>query len=119
MKEMNNDYFGNNNFPGQPIFSNNQPTPDQTTVNPNSSSNLPFEESYIENILRINKGKKVDVYMSFPDSTEWRNRIFTGIVEQSGRDHIILSDPTTGDWFLLLMIYVNYIEFHEKINYIV
>ncbi len=116
---MNNSYFGNNAFPGQPIFSGNKPTPNQAAVITPSPESIPFEQSYIENILRLNKGKKTDIYMSFPDSTEWRNKVFTGIIEQSGRDHIILSDPATGKWFLLLMIYVNYIEFHEKINYIV
>ena len=38
------------------------------------------------------------------------------IIEQSGRDHIILSDPATGKWYLLLMIYVNFVEFDEPIN---
>jgi len=31
---MNNSYFGNNNFPGQPIFSGNEATPNQAAVNP-------------------------------------------------------------------------------------
>lgn len=74
------------------------------------------EQSYIENILRLNKGKKVTVYQSFCDSNEWKDSTFTGIIEQSGRDHIILSDPTSGKWYLLLMIYVNYIKFDEEIN---
>ena len=55
--------------------------------------------------------------MTFPDSVEWRDKVFTGILEQSGRDHIIISDPKTGKWQLLLMIYVSYITFEETINY--
>ena len=62
------------------------------------------------------KGKKVSVYQSFADSGEWKDKIFTGIIEESGRDHIILSDPNTGNWYLLLMIYVNFIKFDEEIN---
>ena len=80
-----------------------------------SNEYIPNEQSYIENILRINKGKKVSVYQSFSDSNE-KDKIFTGIIEQSGKDHIILSDPTTGNWYLLLMIYVNYTKFDEVIN---
>ena len=76
---------------------------------------LPAEQSYIENILRLNKGKKVRVHQTFPDSNEWRDLEFTGIIEQSGRDHIILSDPATGNWYLILIIYVNFIKFYEKI----
>ena len=77
---------------------------------------IPDEQSYIENILRVNKGKRVSVYQSFADAGEWKDRIFTGIIEESGRDHIILSDPNTGNWYLLLMIYVNFIKFDEEIN---
>ena len=83
----------------------------------NYANNLPMEQSYIENILRLNKGKKVTIHMTFPDSEQFKDREFIGILEEAGRDHIILSDPTTGKWFLLLMIYVDFITFDEKINY--
>lgn len=106
----------NNGYPGTPLYSGNITTPNQQTA-PTYNNEIPFEQSYIENILRLNKGNKVTVYMTFPDSTEWRDKKFTGIIEQSGRDHIILSDPTTGKWELLLMIYVDYIEFDERIKY--
>lgn len=109
---MNENYY-NNIYPGKPIYSGNTPTPNQKYL----TDDLPMEQSYIENILRLNRGKKVEVYMTFPDSTEYRDKVFSGIIEQSGRDHIILSDPSTGKWYLLLMIYVDYIKFDEKINY--
>lgn len=113
---MNNGYLNNNVFPGKPIYSGNIPTPNQTTAPTNMQEYIPNEQSYIENILRVNKGKKVSVYQSFSDAGEWKDKIFTGIIEQSGRDHIILSDPTTGNWYLLLMIYVDFIKFDEEIN---
>ncbi len=78
---------------------------------------LALEQSYIENILRLNRGKLATFYMSFPDSVEWRDKTFTGIIEAAGRDHIIISEPKTGKWYLLEMIYLNYVEFDEKINY--
>lgn len=78
---------------------------------------LELEQSYIENILRLNKGKLATFYFSFPDSVDWRDKTFTGIIEAAGRDHIIISDPKTGRWYLLLMIYLNYVDFDEKINY--
>jgi spore germination protein Q len=116
---MNNNYPGVNVFPGQPIYTNdNIAVPNMGTV-PTVSSNIdiPLEQSYIENILRLNKGKKATIHMTFPDSEQFKDREFSGIIEQSGRDHIILSDPTTGKWYLLLMIYVDFITFDEKINY--
>lgn len=78
---------------------------------------LDLEQSYIENILRLNRGKIATLYFSYPDSVEWRDKTYTGIIEAAGRDHIILSDPQTGRWYLLLMIYLNYVDFDEKINY--
>lgn len=114
---MKNNYF--DNFPNQPLYMGNTPLPNQTAAPtaPSTHENIPMEQSYIENILRMNKGKKVNIHMTFPDSNEFRDLEFRGIVEQSGRDHIILYDPTNNKWELLLMIYVDFITFEEKINY--
>lgn len=117
---MNNNYLNNgkipNNYnnPNMPLYSNGFQVPNQTSAP--KEEYIPDEQSYIENILRVNKGKKVSVYQSFADAKEWKDKVFTGIIEQSGRDHIILSDPTTGNWYLLLMIYVDFIKFDEEIN---
>ena len=113
---MNNNYLNSNNFGGTPLYSNGVVSPNQTTAPTTNNEYIPDEQSYIENILRVNKGKKVSVYQSFADANNWKDKVFTGIIEQSGRDHIILSDPTTGKWYLLLMIYVNFVEFDEPIN---
>ena len=109
---MNNNFVNQNGFPGSPMYTSSGNVPNQQTQ---MNYNVLAEQSYIENILRLNRGKKVQVYASYPDSDEWRNKIFSGIIEQSGRDHIILSDPNTGDWYLILIIYVNYIKFDERI----
>ena len=77
---------------------------------------IPNEQSYLENILRLNKGKRVCIYQSFSESNEWKDKAFPGIIEQCGKDHIILSDPNTGNWFMLLTKYLDYIEFSEEIN---
>lgn len=78
---------------------------------------LPVEESYIENILRLNRGKEATVYMTFENNENWNAKIFKGIIEAAGRDHIILSDPQSGKRYLLLMIYLDYITFDEEIEY--
>jgi len=78
---------------------------------------LPAEQSYVENILRLNKGKLATVYMSFDASQEWNSKIFKGIIEAAGRDHLILSDPQTGMRYLLLMVYLDYVTFEEELEY--
>lgn len=108
----------NGNFFQNPTFPNN----DTGYVIPPGNTNtyqesLPMEQSFIENILRLNKGRKVKAYVSYPDSSEWKNRIYEGNIEEAGRDHLIISDIKTGEWYLIRMIYLDYVSFDEKINY--
>lgn len=118
---MNNGYYQNTVFPGTGLNSNtvpNQnsvPSYEQTQVNPNYV--LPAEQSYIENILRLNRGKMAKFHITVPGSIEWQDRVFNGIIEQAGRDHIIVSNPNTGEWYLILMIYLDFVTFEEPINY--
>lgn len=84
---------------------------------PTMPGQLPLESSYIENILRLNLGKMATVYMTFENNSQWNAKIFRGIVEAAGRDHIIISDPQTGVRYLLLMVNLDYITFDEELNY--
>lgn len=103
---MNNGYYSPNNMGFE-----------QVPNIPSGNNDLSMEQSYVENILRLNKGKIASFYMSYPDSNEWRDKIFTGRVEQAARDHVVVFDPKNGKWYLLLSIYLNYIVFDEEINY--
>lgn len=78
---------------------------------------LPLEESYIENILRLNKGKLGTFYFTYENNREWNAKVYKGIIEAAGRDHIIISDPQTGMRFLLLMVNLDYVTFDEELNY--
>ena len=117
---MNGNYYQNPTFPANQILDPNQTT-QSLTVSPSGNvsnfSNMSMEQSYIENILRLNKGKRVNAYVSYPDSSEWQNKVYSGIIEQAGRDHLIISDPTNGHWYLIRIIYLDYVEFMESINY--
>ncbi|RJE88905.1 spore coat protein GerQ [Paenibacillus sp. 1011MAR3C5] len=75
------------------------------------------EESYVENILRLNRGKIGTFYMTYENNREWNAKIFKGRIEAAGRDHIIISDPNTGMRFLLLMLNLDYVTFDEPIKY--
>lgn len=104
---MNGSYYKSSIFPDNYQRDTAYPT----------NTDMPMEQSYIENILRLNKGKIVTIYMSYADSATHKDMVYKGIVEQAGRDHIIISDPQTGKWYLLLMIYLDYVEFEDSINY--
>lgn len=81
-----------------------------------SGTSLPTEQSYVENILRLNIGKIATVYMNFENS-QWGSKIFKGTVLAAGKDHLILKDLNSETRFLLLSIYLNYVTFDEEINY--
>ena len=114
---MNGNYYQNPTFPTNQTIPTQQQVQTSPPGNISNQSLMPMEQSYIENILRLNKGKRVNAYVSYPDSSEWQNKIYTGIIEEAGRDHLIISDPVTGYWYLIRMIYLDYVEFMEKINY--
>ncbi|WP_042221369.1 spore coat protein GerQ [Oceanobacillus manasiensis] len=106
-----------------PVYNTRQQTPQQMqqfqqqTGSGTDQGMLPIQESYIENILRLNRGKQATVYMTFEGNSQWNAKVFRGLIEAAGRDHIILSDPQTGKRFLLLMVYLDYVTFDEEINY--
>ncbi len=118
---MNQNYYQNPSIPNNQLSGNQSqyPTYDQTQ-NPNAMYGTGLaidEQSYIENILRLNRGKKARFHVTVPGSVEWQDRVFDGIIEQSGKDHIIVSNPNTGEWYLILMIYLDFVTFEEPINY--
>jgi spore germination protein Q len=108
-------------FPPQPSQAGSQipfPTaPSTTATGPQVPGMLPVEQSYIENILRLNKGKLVTVYTTFENNKEWNAKVFKGIIEAAGRDHLIISDPQSGKRYLIPMVYLDYITFDEEIEY--
>ena len=88
---------------------------DQLQQESNDSS-LMRQQSYIENILRLNLGKVATVYMNFENS-QWGSKVFKGYIKGAGKDHIILKDLQSETRYLLLMVYLSYITFDERIEY--
>lgn len=74
------------------------------------------EESFIENILRFNKGKVATFYFTYQGNDQWNARVYRGRIETAGRDHLIISDPK-GKRYLLLMANLDWVEFDEEVVY--
>jgi len=79
-------------------------------------NDLTDQQSYIENILRLNINKVATVYMNF-EGSQWGSKIFKGIIKGAGKDHIILKDLQSETRYLLLMVYLDYVTFDESIEY--
>ncbi len=115
---MNGSFYQNPTFPGN-NYQTPQTPPGNISINDVSNTSIPLtmEQSYIENILRLNKGRKVKAYVSYPDSSAWQNKIYEGIIEEAGKDHLIIYDNANNLWYLIRIIYLNYVEFMEQIIY--
>ena len=88
--------MNNNIFNGQPIYKSE-------------------DELYnFKNLINKNKNKKVVVNVFFKENEDYK---ISGIIENSGSDYIIISDPSSGKWNLIPMIYINFITFDEKIDF--
>ncbi|MFS0575936.1 spore coat protein GerQ [Sporosarcina sp. 179-K 3D1 HS] len=104
-----------------PAYQNQHIVPPQVTI-PSGRPPTPLggrEESYIENILRLNRGKIGTFHFSFEHAVEAgkNTKAIRGMVEAAGRDHVILSESGTGHRFLMPMIYFDYAEFDEEMRY--
>ena len=85
-------------------------------VAPNNNSNTSNDPQYAENLFSLNHGKRVTVYFSYPDSIQWRDRVFTGIILAAGRDYLLLRDDQ-GKTILLWLVYINYATFDGEISF--
>jgi len=118
-----NPYYGATGPMQQAVYPQQQQFPQMPMVAPQLATGapgggmLPVEQSYIENILRLNRGKLATVYATFENNSQWNAKTWKGIIEAAGRDHLILSDPETGQRLLLPMVYLDYVTFNEEIEY--
>lgn len=71
---------------------------------------------YAENVFQLNIGKRITVYSSFPDSLEWRDKVFSGTIVGIGKDYLLLKTDTN-ELVMLWIIYINYATFDDDINY--
>lgn len=90
--------------------------PNYINQNTNSNINNNNDPRYAENLFTMNHGKRVTVYFSYPDSIEWRDRVFTGRILAAGRDYLLLRNDQ-GQTILLWLVYINYATFDGEISY--
>ncbi|KAA9021117.1 spore coat protein GerQ [Niallia endozanthoxylica] len=105
---------------GSPATMHSGPAFSVPVVPMGTGQNFPgavVEESFIENILRFNKGKIGTFYFTYQGNNKWNAMVYHGRVETAGRDHIIISDPSSGKRYLLMMANLDWVEFDEQINY--
>ena len=82
------------------------------------NNRIPFTKNnnliFAESTFKKNIGKIVSLHMSFPNDKD--EKLLKGILEVVGNDFVIISEPSTGKWFFILIPYLNYAEFEEAID---
>ncbi len=74
----------------------------QNSILPNINQN-----NYVEEYLKNNLGKKIEAHVSFCDSIEWRDSIFTGKLISVGKDYLAINNNQ--NTFIIWNIYLDYI----------
>ena len=66
-----------------------------------------YYHNYVDEYLKVNIGKRVEVHVSFSDSIEWRDSLFKGILENVGKDYIVVNYDNKKH--VIWSIYIDYI----------
>ncbi len=90
---------------------NNNLYPNNGYINPNPiipNVNIKQNTStYVEDYLKRNIDKIIEAHVSFCDSIEWRDSIFTGKLISVGKDYIAINNNQ--NTFIIWNIYLDYI----------
>ena len=68
-------------------------------------------DTFVNTVLRNTIGRRAQLYFSYPDSDKWRDIVYDGIIELIGEDYIIISNPEGTKVQVLLMLYLEWVEY--------
>ena len=101
MINIDGSFFENPTFP---TITNEQIRENNTNYMSISNNLFDFNK-----VLKSNIGRKINL-----NSND--NKQISGIIENVGNDYIIISEPSSGKWYIIKLKDLSYMEFEEKIN---
>ena len=104
---MNGSYYQN------PTFPNNSTTEEESNER---VFDLEVTHASITDVLKGNIGKNMKIFCTFSSGNDKKNKVFEGILEGSGIDFVVISNPKTGDWDIIMGKNIDYINSSEKIK---
>ena len=125
---MNNSFYGNDNFsgmvPNSPNYNDFLNTANNTILTPttpnmgnwNNTNMGTTSNSYAQGVLQKNIGMTGYFFVSFPDSVDWRDKIFYGVLTDAGDDYILIYNQENNEYYLVWSIYLNYATFDRRPN---
>ena len=87
------------------LYNGNSYIPNQNMVN------MSLQDNYVESYLRKNLGKNVELHVSFCDSIEWRDSVFTGILDEVGRDFTVIK--SNDKKYIIWNVYIDYLVLND------
>jgi spore coat protein GerQ len=66
-----------------------------------------YYHNYVDDYLKENIGKRIEVHVSFSDSIEWRDSLFKGYLDSIGKDYIVINDNDKK--YVIWAIYIDYV----------
>lgn len=117
----NQEGIGNNPYPPQmggyqqPQMNPTYPQPHQMVRQESDPNIEEFYESF-NKLVSSNLGRMVNVHCSFTDSTKWHDKEFIGILASAGESYVIVYDKENNRHYLIIDVYIDYIEFFDKIT---
>lgn len=102
----------------QPPNQNIVPPYPQPTMARQEQGNSNIEEFYesLNKLVSSNVGRLVNVHCSFTDSTKWHDKEFIGVLASAGDNYVIIYDKDNNKHYLIIGVYIDYIEFFENIT---
>jgi len=80
--------------------------------NQNLMQGMNYNTTYVEDYLKNNLGKKIEAHVSFCDSIEWRDSVFTGILEDVGKDYMVIKNNQ--GTYVIWNVYIDYLVILDK-----
>lgn len=103
--------------PNVPPYNQNGQMPNQE-MTPQGTNPIDNVEEFYETFNKLvssNLGRHVIVYCSFTDSTQWHDKTFSGVLASAGDNYIIIYDDSVNRHYLIVGVYIDFIEFTEKL----
>lgn len=71
---------------------------------------------YLTKFMKGHLSQKVKIYCAFTDSAQWHDQVFEGIVYAAGDDNIIIYNRSDKKYYLIMAVYILFIEFEDSLE---
>lgn len=113
-----NSYPSNKNYPESSPYmsSSDYPMPQRAsgegkqTPPPSNQNTIDNDPSTIVYPLEGMEEREITIYATFPDSTKWHDKVFTGYLLVKSNEALVIFDKDSKNYISIASVYINYVE---------